>query len=102
MTTDGEVIDRIERAELFTEKLRGVIEAVAACADAQGLRRITEPDLLLILNAGMGHLIERSKEAAEAAAEFTDQALDDVVPSRDAHAELRHDLDEVSWQVGPP
>jgi hypothetical protein len=58
-----------------------------------------EPDLLLIFNAGMRHLIERSKEAAEAAAEFTDQALDDMVPSRDAHAELRHDLDEVSWQV---
>ena len=28
--TDGEVIDRIERAELFAEKLCGVIEAVAA------------------------------------------------------------------------
>ena len=42
--TDGEVIDRIERAELFAKKLRGVIEVVAAgpCADAQaaGLRRI--------------------------------------------------------------
>ncbi len=42
--TDGEVIDRIERAEPFAKKLHGAIEAVAAgpCADAQaaGLRRI--------------------------------------------------------------
>ena len=30
MTPDGEVIDRIERAELFAEQLCGVIEAVAA------------------------------------------------------------------------
>ena len=45
--TDGEVIDRIERAELFAKKLRGVIEAVAAgpCADAQaaGLRLTGSP-----------------------------------------------------------
>ena len=46
MTPDGEVIDRIERAELFAEQLCGVIEAVDAgpCADAQaaGLRRIAD------------------------------------------------------------
>jgi hypothetical protein len=74
-------------------------------AELEALRRfytdgpITEPDLLRILNAEMRHLIERSKEAAEAAAEFADQVLDDMAPSRDADAELRHDLDEVGWQV---
>ena len=44
--TDGEAIDRIERAEPFAKKLRGVLEVVAAgpCADAQAaeLRRIAD------------------------------------------------------------
>ena len=53
-------MDRIEPAELFAEKLRGVIEVVAAdpCADAQaaGLRRIRLTALLRQLRhlAGQG------------------------------------------------
>jgi hypothetical protein len=66
--TDGEVIDPIERAELFAKKLRGVIEVVAAgpCADAQaaGLRRIRLTALLRQLRHRAGQGWDRRSHAA--------------------------------------
>ena len=61
-------MDRIERAELFAKKLRGVIEVVAAgpCADAQaaGLRRIRLTALLCQLRHRSGQGWDRRLHAA--------------------------------------